>query len=75
MVSAVLFTALLEYPGWGLPQWLPEPDRRRFLIALANGSDQVGRNLMKHLTTAIAALSIRRNPAVYQKTIAVADWY
>lgn len=42
---------------------------------LANGSDQVGRNLMKHLTTAMVALSIRRNPAVYQKTIAVADWY
>nr|WP_197530129.1 aquaporin [Gloeobacter violaceus] len=37
MVSAVLFTALLEYPGWGLPQWLPEPDRRRLLIALAMG--------------------------------------
>jgi aquaporin Z len=37
LISAVLFTALLEYPGWGLPQWLPDPDRRRLLIAFAMG--------------------------------------
>ncbi|WP_017300936.1 GMC oxidoreductase [Nodosilinea nodulosa] len=42
---------------------------------LANGSDQVGRNLMKHLTTAIVALETTPNPAVYQKTIAVSDFY
>lgn len=37
MVSAILFTALLEYPDWRLPQWLPDPDQRRFVIALAMG--------------------------------------
>jgi choline dehydrogenase-like flavoprotein len=42
---------------------------------LANGSDQVGRNLMKHLTTAMVALTTSPNPSVYQKTIAVSDFY
>ncbi|MEL7315515.1 MAG: GMC family oxidoreductase [Cyanobacteria bacterium J06559_3] len=42
---------------------------------LANSSDQVGRNLMKHLTTAMVALTTTPNPAVYQKTIAVSDFY
>lgn len=42
---------------------------------LANGSDQVGRNFMKHLTVAMVALGLKRNPSNYQKTIAVADWY
>jgi choline dehydrogenase-like flavoprotein len=42
---------------------------------LANGSDQVGRNLMKHLCTAMVALSLKPNPSVYQKTIAVSDFY
>lgn len=42
---------------------------------LANSSDQVGRNLMKHLATAILALSSKPNPAVYQKTIALNDFY
>ncbi|MGF1523243.1 MAG: GMC oxidoreductase [Leptolyngbyaceae cyanobacterium] len=42
---------------------------------LANRSDQVGRNLMKHLTTAMVALTTTPNPAVYQKTIAVSDFY
>jgi len=42
---------------------------------LANGSDQVGRNFMKHLATAILAISPQPNPAVYQKTIAVNDFY
>lgn len=37
LVSAVLFKALLEYPGWGLPEWLPDPDRRRLLIAFGMG--------------------------------------
>lgn len=42
---------------------------------LANGSGQVGRNLMKHLTTAMVALTTSLNPDVYQKTIAISDFY
>jgi choline dehydrogenase-like flavoprotein len=42
---------------------------------LANRSDQVGRNYMKHLTTAMVALTTKKNPSVYQKTIAVSDFY
>jgi choline dehydrogenase-like flavoprotein len=42
---------------------------------LANSSDQVGRNFMKHLTVALVALTTTPNPAVYQKTIAVSDFY
>lgn len=42
---------------------------------LANRSDQVGRNFMKHLSSAIVALSAQPNPAVHQKTIGVNDFY
>jgi choline dehydrogenase-like flavoprotein len=42
---------------------------------LANRSDQVGRNFMKHLCTALVALSTKPNPAIFQKTIAVSDFY
>lgn len=42
---------------------------------LANRSDQVGRNLMKHNCTAMVQLSTRLNPAVYQKTICISDFY
>jgi len=42
---------------------------------LANRSDQVGRNLMKHVCTALVQLSTKLNPAVYQKTIAISDFY
>jgi choline dehydrogenase-like flavoprotein len=42
---------------------------------LANGSDQVGRNLMKHNCTAMVQLNTKPNPAVFQKTIAVSDFY
>ncbi|MGB3135807.1 MAG: GMC family oxidoreductase, partial [Nodosilinea sp.] len=42
---------------------------------LANGSDQVGRNFMKHLSSAIVALSAKPNPAVFQKTIGFNDFY
>ncbi|MEM9006849.1 MAG: GMC family oxidoreductase [Cyanobacteria bacterium P01_F01_bin.86] len=42
---------------------------------LANRSDQVGRNLMKHLTTAMVVLTTAPNPDSYQKTIAVSDFY
>ena len=42
---------------------------------LANSSDQVGRNFMKHLSTTIVALSDRPNNTVYQKTIGINDFY
>ena len=42
---------------------------------LANRSDQVGRNLMKHLATALVALHTEINQASFQKTIAVNDFY
>jgi choline dehydrogenase-like flavoprotein len=42
---------------------------------LANRSDQVGRNLMKHLATALVALHLDVNHASFQKTIAVNDFY
>lgn len=42
---------------------------------LANSSDLVGRNLMKHLTAAMVALTTEPNPSIYQKTIAVSDFY
>ena len=42
---------------------------------LANSSDQVGRNLMKHLATALVSMHIEVNQASFQKTIAVNDYY
>jgi choline dehydrogenase-like flavoprotein len=42
---------------------------------LANSSDQVGRNLMKHICTALVQLSLTPNPSIFQKTIAVSDFY
>jgi choline dehydrogenase-like flavoprotein len=42
---------------------------------LANRSGQVGRNLMKHVTTALVALHLEVNHASFQKTIAVNDFY
>ena len=42
---------------------------------LANSSDQLGRNFMKHLSTTIVSLSDRPNDTIYQKTIAVNDFY
>jgi len=42
---------------------------------LANQSDQVGRNFMKHQNATIMALSRHKNPTVFQKTMAVADFY
>jgi choline dehydrogenase-like flavoprotein len=43
---------------------------------LANGSDQVGRNFMTHLTTFLLGVDPRRkNDAVYQKTFGINDWY
>jgi choline dehydrogenase-like flavoprotein len=44
-------------------------------IGLANGSNLVGRNLMKHNCTAMVQLNTKLNPAVYQKTICISDFY
>jgi choline dehydrogenase-like flavoprotein len=42
---------------------------------LANRSDQVGRNLMKHQNGAIIGISRKANPTVFQKTMAINDFY
>ena len=42
---------------------------------LANGSDQVGRNYMFHNSKAVVALSKERNDTVFQKTLAINDFY
>jgi choline dehydrogenase-like flavoprotein len=42
---------------------------------LANGSDQVGRNYMFHNSQAVLAISRELNPTMFQKTIAVNDFY
>lgn len=42
---------------------------------LANSSDQVGRNFMKHQNGAILGLTKKLNPTIFQKTLAVNDFY
>ncbi len=42
---------------------------------LANGSDQVGRNYMYHLSQAVLALSREPNDTVVQKTLGLNDFY
>lgn len=42
---------------------------------LANGSDQVGRNLTKHNATKLFAIDQRANDTVFQKTLAINDFY
>jgi len=42
---------------------------------LGNASDQVGRNYMFHNSQAVLALSMEPNPTVFQKTLAVNDFY
>jgi choline dehydrogenase-like flavoprotein len=42
---------------------------------VANGSDQVGRNYMFHNSQAVLALSREANPTVFQKTLAINDFY
>ncbi len=42
---------------------------------LANGSDQVGRNYVRHNNLALMALSKEPNPTRLQKTLALSDWY
>lgn len=42
---------------------------------LANSSDLVGRNLMKHVLGSIVAVSRELNPTIFQKTISINDFY
>jgi choline dehydrogenase-like flavoprotein len=42
---------------------------------LANSSDLVGRNLMKHQHGAIIGLTPKPNPTEFQKTLAILDYY
>ena len=42
---------------------------------LANGSDQVGRNYMFHNSKAVVALAKEPNATVFQKTLALNDFY
>jgi choline dehydrogenase-like flavoprotein len=42
---------------------------------LANGSGQVGRNYMRHNQSILMALSAAPNDTVFQKTLAVSDYY
>ena len=42
---------------------------------LANGSGQLGRNFMKHLSAAMLGISSKANPTKFQKTLAVNDYY
>jgi choline dehydrogenase-like flavoprotein len=42
---------------------------------LANGSDQVGRNYMRHNMSIVMALLKEPNPTVFQKTLAISDYY
>ena len=42
---------------------------------LANGSDQVGRNYMRHIQSVLLAVSRQRNDTVFQKTLATTDFY
>ena len=42
---------------------------------LANGSDQVGRNYMFHNSQAVVALALEPNLTLFQKTIALNDFY
>ena len=47
----------------------------RHPMGLANSSDQVGRNYMRHNQSILMALMPERNDTVFQKTLAVADYY
>jgi choline dehydrogenase-like flavoprotein len=42
---------------------------------LANSSDLVGRNFMKHVLGSILAISKKTNPTLFQKTLSVNDFY
>jgi choline dehydrogenase-like flavoprotein len=47
----------------------------RHPYGLANSSDQVGRNFMRHQNGAIVGLTRKANPTTFQKTLAVNDFY
>jgi len=42
---------------------------------VANSSDQVGRNYMAHINSAVIALSQSPNPTKFQKTLGINDYY
>ncbi|MBD2256612.1 GMC family oxidoreductase [Pseudanabaena sp. FACHB-2040] len=42
---------------------------------LANSSDQVGRNFMKHQNGVVMSVGWKINPTVFQKTVAINDFY
>jgi choline dehydrogenase-like flavoprotein len=42
---------------------------------LANGSGVVGRHYMGHINSVVMAISREPNPSVFQKTLALNDWY
>ncbi|MBI2917333.1 MAG: GMC family oxidoreductase [Chloroflexi bacterium] len=42
---------------------------------LANSSGQVGRNFMKHQNGALVSVARKPNPSVFQKTLAINDFY
>jgi choline dehydrogenase-like flavoprotein len=43
---------------------------------IGNGTDQVGRNYMQHVNTALTAFDPRRrNDVTFQKTVQINDWY
>ncbi len=49
--------------------------QRRHPTGLANGSGQVGRNYMFHNSQAVLALSLTPNDTMFQKTLALNDFY
>jgi choline dehydrogenase-like flavoprotein len=42
---------------------------------LANGSDQVGRNLMLHHNGCLVAFTKKKNTSIFQKSLGIADFY
>jgi choline dehydrogenase-like flavoprotein len=42
---------------------------------IGNSSDQVGRNYMAHNSRAVIAVDRKPNPTLFQKTMALHDWY
>ncbi len=42
---------------------------------LANASGQVGRNFMKHNNAAMMGITLKKNPTIFQKTLAISDYY
>ena len=48
---------------------------KRHLNGLANGSDQVGRNYMRHEMSIVMAVMRHVNETVFQKTLALSDFY